>query len=422
MYVKKVDDMFSDRAAGGGWFKIWEDGYHPETDTWCVDTLIKNKGLLTVDLPTGLPSGYYLIRPEVLALHSAVSGDPQFYTSCAQIFIENGPEGPLEIPDEYEVSIPGYVSMDDPGLTYNLYQQKPLPEYEIPGPEVYIPSSKKSGSKQTQEDGVIPEDRLIKNANWAAEPIAPYSDQTGCWAAAKSCWDQGDLCWKSSPPSGNANCHIWGDYCSSMNDACSAKNYDGPPKFTAEEEMVALPGPIPQVYGDNFKRTDIDGSGSGSDDEESSSSAAPKATSTTKAAATTAAATTKADDSAPTTQADGNDGPVPTSTPRPIFVTLSEGTDDSSTAADVASTTAAEVASSTSASSPAETSTPSEDGGLKISEDGRCGGTTGQTCQGSVFGDCCSKKGRCGRKTRHCSCGCQPGFGSCRKAPNAYKL
>ena len=389
MYVKKVDDMFSTKAAGDGWFKIWEDGYNVEKDTWCTDTLIKNKGLLTVDLPTGLPSGYYLIRPEVLALHAAVSGDPQFYTSCAQVFVENGPEGPLNIPSENKVSIPGYVNKDTPGLTYNIYKPKPLAEYPIPGPEVYIPTSSKTGTKQEQKDGVIPEDCLAKSANWCGKPIAAYSGQQECWDAAKQCWAQGDVCWKEQTPSGNTNCHSWSDYCQKMNDACSAKKFDGPLKFTAKEIMQPVPGPIPVPYNDNFKRTDIDGgsSGTGSDDEPSVSSA-PVAV-TTKAATKTAAESEK----------------TPVSKPDEVY----------------APSLPTDAASPTSAASPAETSSPAE-GGLKISEDGRCGGTTGQTCQGSTFGDCCSRKGFCGRKTRHCACGCQSDFGECRKSVRRASL
>ncbi|KAJ3472383.1 hypothetical protein NLG97_g11034 [Lecanicillium saksenae] len=73
VYVKRVDDMFSDPAAGPGWFKIWEDGYDNKTREWCTDRLIRHDGLLSVDLPTGLAPGYYLVRPEILALHWAGS-------------------------------------------------------------------------------------------------------------------------------------------------------------------------------------------------------------------------------------------------------------------------------------------------------------------------------------------------------------
>jgi hypothetical protein len=57
--------------------------------------------------------------------------------------------------------------------------------------------------------------------------------------------------------------------------------------------------------------------------------------------------------------------------------------------------------------------------------DGACGGTTGQTCLGSVFGDCCSEYGYCGNTAVYCSAGCQSAFGTCttpvKRAPIAAR-
>jgi hypothetical protein len=58
----------------------------------------------------------------------------------------------------------------------------------------------------------------------------------------------------------------------------------------------------------------------------------------------------------------------------------------------------------------------------KVSTDATCGGTSGMTCQGSVFGNCCSPAGWCGGTAAYCGDGCQSGFGTCgdsAKAPNS---
>lgn len=34
VYVKPVDDILTDRAAGPGWFKIWHEGYDEDEDLW----------------------------------------------------------------------------------------------------------------------------------------------------------------------------------------------------------------------------------------------------------------------------------------------------------------------------------------------------------------------------------------------------
>jgi len=49
----------------------------------------------------------------------------------------------------------------------------------------------------------------------------------------------------------------------------------------------------------------------------------------------------------------------------------------------------------------------------KVSEDGSCGGASGQTCQGSSFGNCCSQYGFCGSTADFCNAACQPAFGTC---------
>lgn len=374
VYLKKVDDMFNDSAAGDGWFKIWEDGYDVKNDKWCTDTLIENNGLLSVKLPSGLPAGYYLARPELIALHAvAEDNDPQFYHGCAQIFIENGPEGPLEIPEEYSVSIPGYIQADHPGINFNIYYPTPLPEYPIPGPKVYIPKSEVTDTKKQLKEGAIPSDCVIKNANWCAKPIPSYSaDVAKCWDGVDNCWAQSKTCWDSVPPSGYSNCDIWADYCESMGDKCDAGDYEGPPKFTAKEKFVALPGNIPAPYS-NFNETKVDsGSPSPTQPAPTANETANEPTQSEPVTKTQTPETPEAPETNEDYEDDENDdeenvSPVPE---QPL---------------------------------------------LKISENGSCGGTTGQTCKGSNFGDCCSKKGKCGRKTKHCTCGCQPGFGTCKQ-------
>ncbi|TLS31129.1 hypothetical protein PpBr36_02195 [Pyricularia pennisetigena] len=50
---------------------------------------------------------------------------------------------------------------------------------------------------------------------------------------------------------------------------------------------------------------------------------------------------------------------------------------------------------------------------LKVTTDGTCGGASGLTCAGSPFGTCCSEYGYCGSLSAYCGTGCQAGFGSC---------
>lgn len=79
-------------------------------------------------------------------------------------------------------------------------------------------------------------------------------------------------------------------------------------------------------------------------------------------------------------------------------------------AGSVFTSSAAPSATSTKASSTSSAPTATA---TKISTDAQCGGTTGQTCKGSTFGDCCSTAGWCGSTDAYCGAGCQSAFGTC---------
>lgn len=69
---------------------------------------------MTFKIPASVPNGEYLFRPEHIAV--MVVGEPQVYTSCAQISVVgggSGTPGPL-------VSIPGAYKASDPTFQYDI--------------------------------------------------------------------------------------------------------------------------------------------------------------------------------------------------------------------------------------------------------------------------------------------------------------
>jgi hypothetical protein len=286
IYAKQLDSE-STSAAGPGWFKLWDEGYDDNTGKWCTEKLNETgDGLLAFNIPPSLPSGNWLFRSELLALHNARAGDPQFYVGCVQVFVESDVTGMLEIPAEKEVSIPGHVSMNEPGLGFNVYN--PVFPYPMPGPEVFIPASSSSSiiSSKTaiaQTQNRVPENYLIKNANWVGLEVSSYSTEDGCWAAAEECWDQTDQCYDSAPPTGNANCHVWESKCKGINEACDAGNFNGPPsrgiklKSAEPEPPSRIPEPVNPNAGSGY------GEEGGDDDKqkEPATSPAPEPTLTT---------------------------------------------------------------------------------------------------------------------------------------------
>ncbi|KDQ13328.1 glycoside hydrolase family 61 protein [Botryobasidium botryosum FD-172 SS1] len=114
-------------GSGANWFKIYELG---ATITSSAITFpASDKSSFTFKLPSSIPAGQYLLRIEHIALHS--TGQPQWYISCAQLNITGGGSA-----NPAKVSIPGYVSANDPGLTLSIYWPI-VTSYKVPGPAVF---------------------------------------------------------------------------------------------------------------------------------------------------------------------------------------------------------------------------------------------------------------------------------------------
>ncbi|KAK3301257.1 glycoside hydrolase [Chaetomium fimeti] len=136
-YLAKVDNAASASLSGLKWFKIWEDSFDTGSRVWGVDNMIKENGWVYFNLPQCVASGQYLLRVEILALHSASKpGQAQFYQSCAQINVSgSGSLSPSET-----VSFPGAYSASDPGILASIYGSTGQPDndgkpYTAPGPK-----------------------------------------------------------------------------------------------------------------------------------------------------------------------------------------------------------------------------------------------------------------------------------------------
>ncbi|KAK6344690.1 hypothetical protein TWF718_006649 [Orbilia javanica] len=145
VYLSKVDDA-STADGSAGWFKIYEDSWAKapsgdgSSDWWGTKDLNFCCGKLSFDIPTGIPSGDYLLRAEALALHAAGAPPPngaQFYMSCYQLTITGG-SGSLPP----TVNFPGAYGNSDPGIFINIYQS--LSTYIAPGPTVIPGGATKS--------------------------------------------------------------------------------------------------------------------------------------------------------------------------------------------------------------------------------------------------------------------------------------
>ncbi|KAK4033864.1 family 61 putative glycoside hydrolase [Parachaetomium inaequale] len=114
-YMARVDNAATASPNGLKWFKIHEDGLDTRTGKWGVDNMIAAAGWAYATIPRCLAPGQYLLRQELLALHSAGSVVPSA-----------------------TVSIPGAYKQDDKGILLQIWV-KDVPNngrkaYTVPGP------------------------------------------------------------------------------------------------------------------------------------------------------------------------------------------------------------------------------------------------------------------------------------------------
>ncbi|KAI0125856.1 glycosyl hydrolase family 61-domain-containing protein [Xylariales sp. AK1849] len=127
-----VDDAAQATGIGAGWFKI--DEYDYVDGEWANELMEDAGGNYTFTLPTGLKSGDYLLRSEMLALHaSETEGGAQFYIGCAQLTITGTSSGSCTP----TISLPGaYTAEDDDIYIPNFYNGFDPTTYVAPGGSV----------------------------------------------------------------------------------------------------------------------------------------------------------------------------------------------------------------------------------------------------------------------------------------------
>ena len=133
-YIAPVSgDFASVDAASLSFVKIAESGLISGSNpgTWAADELIANGNSWTVEIPSSLAPGNYVLRHEILALHSAGNANgAQSYPQCINLEVTGS--GSTTPSGE---SLVGAYSADEPGVLFNLYGA--FDSYPIPGPAVW---------------------------------------------------------------------------------------------------------------------------------------------------------------------------------------------------------------------------------------------------------------------------------------------
>ncbi|KAF2688778.1 lytic polysaccharide monooxygenase [Lentithecium fluviatile CBS 122367] len=135
-YLAKVDDATKATSAELQFFKIDEAGY--DGTQWAAEKLIANDLTWSVKIPSNIAAGQYVLRHEIIALHSAGQANgAQNYPKCVNIEVTGGgSETPTGITADQ------FYTPTDPGILVNIYGT--ISSYEIPGPALFDGAS--SGS------------------------------------------------------------------------------------------------------------------------------------------------------------------------------------------------------------------------------------------------------------------------------------
>ncbi|KAI9045022.1 lytic polysaccharide monooxygenase auxiliary activity family 9 protein [Aspergillus affinis] len=124
-------------------FKIDQKGLVDGSEapgTWASDELIKNNNSWTVTVPDSIAAGNYVLRHEIIGLHSAGNKDgAQNYPQCFNLKVTGGGS------DKPTGTLGTKLYKDtDAGILVSIYSS--LDSYKIPGPALYSGASSSSGS------------------------------------------------------------------------------------------------------------------------------------------------------------------------------------------------------------------------------------------------------------------------------------
>ncbi|KAK3328762.1 family 61 glycosyl hydrolase [Apodospora peruviana] len=189
VYLAKVDNAATTGTTGLKWFKVAENGL--SGSTWAVDTMIANGGWHYFTMPSCIAPGHYLMRVELIALHSASArGAAQFYMECAQIQIT----GSGTTTGSNTVSFPGAYSATDPGILVSIYDSTGGSTmggraYTIPGPPVLTCSGNSNPNPGTTPTTLVTSVTPTPTAGTGNGGTAPLYSQCGGqgWTGATTC-------------------------------------------------------------------------------------------------------------------------------------------------------------------------------------------------------------------------------------------
>lgn len=173
------DDCSSVSAGDLSFFKIDEAGLNDgAAQDWASDDLIANGNAWTVTIPEDIAPGQYVLRHEIIALHSAQDANgAQNYPQCINIEVTGSGSA-----EPAGVAATELYTPEDPGISLSIYNG--LTSYEIPGPAVY--SGGASSSSSSGSSGASSSASSSGSSNGTAETSAAATTSSAAQATTSA--------------------------------------------------------------------------------------------------------------------------------------------------------------------------------------------------------------------------------------------
>jgi hypothetical protein len=161
------------------WVKIDQAGY--DNGDWAALDLIANNFSWTTTIPSDLAAGNYVLRHEIIALHSAGNEDgAQAYPQCVNLKVTGS--GSTSLPSG-TLGTKLYTE-DEPGILVDIYSN--FDSYEIPGPDVWDGASSGGGSTDTPAPSSEAPGPSSAAPTSAAPSSAPYGESSAAPATSSA--------------------------------------------------------------------------------------------------------------------------------------------------------------------------------------------------------------------------------------------
>lgn len=178
-YIAAADDPTTVDKTTLEFVKIQESGLVSGSNpgTWATDSLISNGLTWEIPIPASLKPGNYVLRHEIIALHSASNADgAQNYPQCVNVQV-TGSGSTLPAGTKGEA----LYTEDDKSLVFNIYTD--FDSYTVPGPELAFSGSDSTGSAAVASSAVssaaaVATSAAVASSSSSAAAVATSAAQT----------------------------------------------------------------------------------------------------------------------------------------------------------------------------------------------------------------------------------------------------